>query len=576
MLERDTPKPNLFICWTWIFALLVIGLSGEFAFGQDQTAAEAQKQAEVDEAAKKKGALLFQADRCKKILRESIYDFYMPSSVDKQNGGYFETLGEDGEFVAGKEQFLTFQARQIWFFSHMAVNKVDRLSAAQAAEHGYGCLQNRFFDSENGGCFLKILTDKATTDDKRISDDRKHVYPLSSVIYALVEMHRSTDSERPLKEAMDVFKHLEEKCYDQTNGGYYELFTRDWEKVTDSEQWGVVGAVGFKTYNSHLHLLEAFTQLYLETKNELVGKRLEELIEICTKKVRCRDLNTNVDSWTVQWKLVESDKNLRTSYGHDLECAWLVREAAIALGKHDQQLDQWAISICDNAIKFGHDAKNGGFFYTGPVGKPSDDRKKEWWTQSEALVGLLTCYEISNDEKYLKLFNKTLDFIESHHVSERGGWYASLKEDGSLGPNQSRSSMWQGAYHNGRAMKMCESKLRWLANPGPDFSDVDSMEKAKKLVADGKLDKLYLLPIEFGGKDIPANTLYIPVGLAKVKAHIDINIIGNLVKSGAVTQYSAEPEYSGHSVIPTRIRIRAWNPRKFKTRIDIWGDALRK
>ena len=95
-------------------------------------------------------------------------------------------------------------------------------------------------------------------------------------------------------------------------------------------------------------------------------------------------------------------------------------------------------------------------------------------------------------------------------------------------------------------------------------------------MADGKLDKLYLLPIEFGGKDIPANTLYVPVGLAKVKAHIDINIIGNLVKSGAVTQYSAEPEYSGHSVIPTRIGIRAWNPRKFKTRIDIWGDALRK
>ena len=142
--------------------------------------------------------------------------------------------------------------------------------------------------------------------------------------------------------------------------------------------------------------------------------------------------------------------------------------------------------------------------------------------------------------------------------------------------------MWQGAYHNGRAMKMCESKLRWFANPGPDFSGIDSMEKAKKLVADGKLEKLYLLPIEFGGKDIPANTLYVPVGLAKVKAHID-NIIGNMVKSGRVTQYSAEPEYSGHSVIPTRIRIRAWNPRErdrgrrsFKTQIKIWGDALRK
>ena len=408
--------------------------------------------------------LITRAQRCDKLLRDSVLKFYAPASMDSRNFGFFEVLGEDGKFTSGAEKFLTFQARQTWFFSNMAINQIERETTAKLAQHGYGCLETRFVDPENGGYFLKIANGETLIDQKNIVDDRKHVYPLSFVIYALVEVHRINDDERVLNSALKLFKLLEEKCYDKTNGGYYELYTRDWQKITDTNQWGVVGPVGFKTYNSHLHLLEAFTQLYLESKNEQVGNRLEELIVICTKKIRHPDFDTNVDGWTVEWKMVETEKNLRTSYGHDLECAWLVLAAADAVGKRDKELEDWAIAISKNAIKFGHDEKNGGFFYTGPVGKPSDDRKKEWWTQSEALVGLLTCYEITNDVAFLELFDETLDFIEKHHVADKGGWYASLKEDGSLGDNKSRSSMWQGAYHNGRALMMCQTMLKRLAN----------------------------------------------------------------------------------------------------------------
>lgn len=398
-----------------------------------------------------------QADRCHRILKDSIYDFYSNQSIDPQNGGYLEVLDEAGKFIPGKEKFLTFQARQLWFFSNMANNKVDRQNAAAAAEHGYGLIQGRFFDSTYGGYFLKVKNDGAP------SDNHKHVYPLSFVIYGLVELHRITDSQEVLERAETLFSLIDEKCYDETNGGYNEFFSRDWSPVTDTNQWGVVGPVGFKTYNSHLHLLEAFTQLYLETKDEKVGERLKELVEICTNKVRNDKFGCNVDSWTPDWKMNESEKNQRASYGHDLECAWLVLAAGDALGTRDAKLERWAVKLCDQAIKFGHDKKHGGFFYSGPLGKASDDRKKEWWTQSEALVALLSCYQVTGDAKYFGLFNETLDFVEKHHVAKEGGWYASLKEDASLGDNKSRSSMWQGAYHNGRAMVMCEKMLRRLA-----------------------------------------------------------------------------------------------------------------
>ncbi|TWU50742.1 hypothetical protein Poly51_40350 [Rubripirellula tenax] len=117
-----------------------------------------------------------------------------------------------------------------------------------------------------------------------------------------------------------------------------------------------------------------------------------------------------------------------------------------------------------------------------------------------------------------------------------------------------------------------------LAPPttGPDFSDVDSLAKAQKLCADGTLEKLYLMPLDFGGQDIPPNILYVPVGIADIKHGIDTNVIGPLAADGSITQYAAEPEYRGDSFIPMAINIRAWEPREFNTQINIWGEALER
>jgi hypothetical protein len=109
---------------------------------------------------------------------------------------------------------------------------------------------------------------------------------------------------------------------------------------------------------------------------------------------------------------------------------------------------------------------------------------------------------------------------------------------------------------------------------GPDFSEIDSQAKAEELFRRGDLEKLFLLPLEFGGQDVPQNVLYVPIGVADIKSGIDDNVIGPLVSEGQVTQYTATPEYQGKSFIPIAIRIVASNPGQFTTTINIWGDAL--
>ena len=107
---------------------------------------------------------------------------------------------------------------------------------------------------------------------------------------------------------------------------------------------------------------------------------------------------------------------------------------------------------------------------------------------------------------------------------------------------------------------------------GPDFSAVDSLAKAEELFREGKLEKLYLFPLDMGGDERPQNVVYVPVGIGQFKAQLD-GTVRKMVENGSVSQYSASPEYKGKSFVPSRIVIRAWHPGKsgsFNPTIEVW------
>lgn len=109
---------------------------------------------------------------------------------------------------------------------------------------------------------------------------------------------------------------------------------------------------------------------------------------------------------------------------------------------------------------------------------------------------------------------------------------------------------------------------------GPDFESVDSLKKAERLHRSGQLERLFLMPLKYGGEDIPPNVVYVPVGIASIKDGIDVNVVGPLLEAGKVAHYSASPEYQGKSFIPTAINIQASEPESFATRIHVWGKPV--
>ena len=75
------------------------------------------------------------------------------------------------------------------------------------------------------------------------------------------------------------------------------------------------------------------------------------------------------------------------SYGHDIEAAWLLSEAAEVLGDEPRQAlaHERAVELARSVLKeaLGED---GGLAYEGRDGKVTDPNR-EWWCQAEAVSG---------------------------------------------------------------------------------------------------------------------------------------------------------------------------------------------
>jgi mannobiose 2-epimerase len=410
----------------------------------------------ADPAVPSAAQLRAQAERCRRILKRSIIDFYLPACVDKANGGYLESLKE-GQFAPTGEKFVTLQARQLWFFSTLAQTGMEKEAALAAARSGIDFLEAKFRDRAHGGYFAKVSDAGVPT------DRRKHVYLNAFALYGLSAYYGATQDPTALAAAKELFQTLEVKCHDAKSGGYHEFFGEDWRPITDPHEPSFIGPPGTKTFNTHLHVLEAFTELYRIWPDPQVRRRLDELVLINTSTIRLPEYGCNVDGFTPEWKPLQNPRNLRASYGHDVEATWLCLDAGRALGHPPALLRGWAEDLVGYSLKHGYDRTHGGFYYTGPLGKNADDTKKEWWVEAEALVSMLELYRLTGKREYYDVFAGTLDFVEKHQVAKEGSWWATRRADGSPADNPSRTSMWQGAYHNGRSMLQCARLLDELA-----------------------------------------------------------------------------------------------------------------
>lgn len=376
----------------------------------------------------------------KQELESNILSFWMEHTPDEKNGGFYGFISRDLTVNQGAGKSLVLNTRILWTFAS-AYRITGNESYLKIAERAYRYVNEYFTDQQYGGLYWMVDA------EGKPAETKKQVYGQAFAIYAFSEYHRATGSEAALQQAIELFHKLERYSYDQENKGYFEALTRDWQETGDNSL-SEKDLNEKKSMNTHLHVMEGYTNLYRVWKSDELHAKLKELIEITIKHIINEDNAHFILFFDEQW----NRKSEHISYGHDIEGSWLLVEAAEVLGNEALLASVRAIAIrmAEVTLNEGVDGDGGLFNEAGPEGLIDTD--KDWWPQAEAVVGFYNAYQMTGDEKYREAAVRSWQFIESFIVDKvHGEWHWSVKRDGSPSGNIEKVSPWKCPYHNGRA-----------------------------------------------------------------------------------------------------------------------------
>jgi len=399
-------------------------------------------------------------------LRENLLPYWMRTAPDNEHGGFVGMVDAKGKVRPGVQRGALLSSRILWTFS-AAHRRWPDGGYLEMADRAYADLMDKFWDKTNGGLYWSIDGKGAPL------DTRKQVYGEAFGIYALTEYARASGDTGALDRAVELYKLLETHARDREHGGYFELLSADW-KILSPRGAGVMERSGSKSQNTHLHVMEAYTNLLRSWPDDGLRAAQRDLVAIMLDKVLSHD------SWHLglffddAWKLTSADEY---SYGHDIEAGWLLTEAADIVGDPGQiaLARGAAVEIARVALAEGIDA-DGALLYEGNAGGPTNFRK-DWWPQAEGVIGFLNAWQISGDEKYLRAAEGLWSFIDTHFIDRKqGGWFNALNRAGEPLPFP-KISFWKCPYHNSRAeMQIIDRMSAQPAVPALALNDLEYLE----------------------------------------------------------------------------------------------------
>ncbi|HVU23498.1 MAG TPA: AGE family epimerase/isomerase [Opitutus sp.] len=398
--------------------------------------------------------LLDYASRIESDLRGNILPFWLEHAVDRERGAFFGAVTNDLGVDRAAERGALLTSRILWTFS-AAFRRYGDSAYREMADHATADLLGHFLDREHGGFFWSVDA------DGRVLRDRKQIYGQAFAIYALTEYHLATGRPEPLAHAQAIFHLIETHARDPRHGGYLEAFARDWSPIADM-RLSIVDLNEPKSQNTHLHIMEAYTNLLRAWPDAALRRAQAGLVDTMLARI-VNPATAHLGLFFAQDWSLRSD---RVSYGHDIEAAWLLTEAADVLGDVAlaARIRPLALRIADVTLAEGTDADGGIFNEGGPQGLT--DTNKEWWPQAEAVVGFLNAFQLARDERHLRAALHTWDFIEARLIDRaHGEWLRGVTRDGRVLADQLKVSFWKCPYHNGRTGLEAAARLRAIATP---------------------------------------------------------------------------------------------------------------
>lgn len=402
------------------------------------------------------------------VLENNILSFWLEKMVDKENGGFYGQMTGEGQLVKTADKGCILNARILWSFSaaYRVLRNPEYLEAATRAKD---YIINHFIDKEYGGTYWSL-------DYKgQPRDTKKQFYAIGFTVYGLSEYARATGDREALDYAISLYECIEEHSLDREYNGYIEACTREWGEIADM-RLSELDANYPKSQNTHLHIIEPYTNLYrcikelkaaescnyvpaigsvlpigITVPDEFVVRlesSLRNLITIFTDKIlnpetHHLDLFFDMD-WTRQAGRLES-------YGHDIECSWLMHEAALVLG------DKTVLRKVENIVQMVAKASEKGLNEDGSMVHEANldtgyvDTDRHWWVQAENVVGWINIWQYFGDESALQKALRCWQYIKLNLIDHEGGeWWWSRDPERNINRKDDKAGFWKCPYHNSR------------------------------------------------------------------------------------------------------------------------------
>lgn len=381
-----------------------------------------------------------------KIELNEILAYWEKYSVDVENGGFYGAVDVDNVPIGQADKGLILNSRILWTFS--AAYQMDaKPGYKKLADRAFNYLNTYFWDAKNKGAYWSVKSSGIP------SDTHKQVYAEGFMIYAFAEYYKISKNPQALEKAKIIYQVLQTECKDQKNGGYFEAYDATWKPIQDNTiTQGIVDQK--KSMNTHLHLIEAFANLYQVYPDKKLKAEIETMLAIFHEKIIANGKTQTLfftDDWTPRSEAV--------SFGHDIESAWLLLETAETI-KNPMWIKKMKTLAINMAIEAenGIDPKDGGMWNEKNQGHINTE--KHWWPQAEAMVGYFNAFQLTGNKKFYDLSIGSWSFIKSELKSPTGEWYWGIDEgkepmirNGKIGP-------WKGPYHNGRACLEILKRIR--------------------------------------------------------------------------------------------------------------------
>ena len=402
------------------------------------------------------------------VLQDNILRFWLDKMQDQEHGGFYGRIDGSGVLHPEAEKGAILNARILWSFS-AAYRVLGNQEYIDAATRAKDYIIEHFIDKEYGGVYWSLDYKGEPLDTK------KQFYAIGFAIYGLTEYARATGDREALEYALDLYDCIEEHAFDREHNGYIEACTREWGEIADM-RLSELDANYPKSQNTHLHIIEPYTNLLRCLKElraqescnyvpvlgsvlpvgvtvpvELLARvegSVRNLIEIFTDYIlnpetHHLDLFFEMD-WTRGAGRLES-------YGHDIECSWLMHEAALVLG--DQKVLDKVEKIIVQVAKASEKGlrPDGSMIHEANLDTGHVDDDLHWWVQAENVVGWYDIYQYYGDEDALKKAVRCWQYIKENLVDTiNGEWFWSRHPDGTLNTVDDKAGFWKCPYHNSR------------------------------------------------------------------------------------------------------------------------------